>query len=493
MGINESIDFKVHSWDVPVSELRATFFEETRLNPSEYRLIVVDHADFFERDQNRHRGAKERRLHNRSTGQIINEMASKNNYIFDIDVVRVNNSLFDQRKKNVYHLNRLARKLSLKRAGKNQLPIGPELLNLVMEFSDVQDLYSCAQISTLWHTVAVRRSILVQLTEGDFSWASVEGYSYFLSNLGDHEMQLTVAAQGAAAVEQARIREFGFQKERDNGRGRYGVMYAKASGCTRARTVTHACFKTLELRFSKGHVDVRQRPPSRLTEQVFLKKRKVREFRNLIGLAPPKPSNVDSRIVKTWPSNGRLVAEAVDPNILRKVIRMFSSYFSPELNLIFPLICYQQNTMGLDFSSTQTWYMLDPNLEEREVGAISWRICRSASDKILEKMRITTSVEPVAEVLFIAVWERLRSNHYGGDLVDTVVADAVRQGVRLLYVEIGEEQPKAQDFWSEQGFMPLNQDSGKAGTTVELSNAQISFFDSVCFRFTDTRQWIRRL
>jgi len=136
---------------------------------------------------------------------------------------------------------------------------------------------------------------------------------------------------------------------------------------------------------------------------------------------------------------------------------------------------------------------MDSDTQEKEVGAISWRIRRSASDKILQKMEITTDVEPVAEVLFIAVWEQLRSIRYGGDLVDAVAAEAVGQGVRLLYVEIGEEQPLAKDFWSKQGFLPLDRDTGMAGTAAELSEAQISFFDSVCFRFTDTRQWIRRL
>lgn len=241
----------------------------------------------------------------------------------------------------------------------------------------------------------------------------------------------------------------------------------------------------------------KQRPPSKLTKQVFLKKRKIREFReefgeNLAGLAPPKSNDVNSTIL-TWPNDQRLLVEAVDPNILRKVIEMFSRYFSPELNFIFPLICYRQNAMGLDFTSTRTWCMVDPNRREREVGAISWRIRRSASEQILQKMRITPNVEPVAEVLFIAVWENLRSIHYGGDLVDAVAVDAFRQGVQLLYVEIGEEQPLAQDFWSKQGFVPLDQNTGIAGTVVELSKAQISFFDSVCFRFNDTKQWIRRL
>lgn len=495
MGTDESIEFKVHSWFVLVSEIRKTFFEETRLNPSEYRLMVVDHPDFFKKSEN----SRGWRNETDDIVRAVRDMVSKNNGIFDIDVVRVGNGLFDRRKKNLYHLNRLAGKLSPKRTGKNELPIGPELLDLVMKFSDAQDLYSCAQISTLWHTTAVRRSMLVQLTEGDFSWASKRGFSNYFSNCSDIETQQTIAAQGAVAVERARIREFGFHKERckrDNLRVS-NSMYAKAAGCTIARTVTHACFKTSP-RFSKGSSHSEEHPPSRLTKQVFLRKRKIREFGEGIGehlarLAPPKPDDVDSRIVQTWPHDRRLVAEAVDPNVLKKIIEMFSKYFSPELKFIFPLLCHQQNATGLDFTSTRTWCMVDPNKKEKEVGAISWRICRSVSEQILQKMRITPNVEPVAEILFIAVWENLRSINYGGDLVDAVATDAVRQGVRLLYVEIGEEQPLAQDFWSKQGFVRLDQNTGKAGRGVELSEAQISFFDSVCFRFTDTKQWIRRL
>jgi len=493
MGTDETIEFKVHSIRIPMAELRTTFFEETRLNPSEYRLLVVDHAGFFEQCQNGHQGRGELA----SKIDTVHKILSKTNGIFDIDVVKMGSGLFDRRKKTLYHLNRLARKLSLKRAGENGLHVGPELLDHIMEFSDAQDLYSNAQVSTLWHTVAVRRSMLMQLAEGDFGWASEEGYPAFLSHIGDLEMRLTVATQGAAAADRSRLREVGFQKERN--RGRNTLMYAKAMGCTRARTVTHACFKTSERSlYGFEHGFERPRPPSSLTRQVFFKKRKIQQFReemhqNFVGLAPPKPNDVDSRIVQTRPSDGRLVAEAVDPNVLKKVINIFSRYFSPELGLIFPLICYRQNAMGLDFSSTRTWCVMDSDTQEKEVGAISWRIRRSASDKILQKMGITTDVEPVAEVLFIAVWEQLRSIRYGGDLVDAVAAEAVGQGVRLLYVEIGEEQPLAKDFWSKQGFLPLDRDTGMAGTTAELSEAQISFFDSVCFRFTDTRQWIRRL
>lgn len=118
------------------------------------------HWFFFDKCKNSHQGRKKRT-------DIVGDIATKNNGIFDIDVVRVGNGLFD-RQKNLYHLIHLAGKLLLERAGKHELPIGPELVNLIMKFSDAQDLYSCAQISTLLHTIAICWPMLVQLTEGDF-------------------------------------------------------------------------------------------------------------------------------------------------------------------------------------------------------------------------------------------------------------------------------------------------------------------------------------
>ena len=206
---------------------------------------------------------------------------------------------------------------------------------------------------------------------------------------------------------------------------------------------------------------------------------------------------------------------------------MYSRYFAPELAFIFPLIVYRQNALGLDFGTTRTWVMFANGSnggpsggsgggDGHPVGAVSWRIRRSACQKICDQVGVDVVVEPVAEILFIAVWEDDREVRYGGDLVDAVTADAMRQGVRLLYVEIGEEQPKAQRFWGKNnGFErllvrprvptpPLTKDQQpehcetEPGTTTvtadaTLSDPQVRFLDKVCFRFTDTQQWIKKL
>jgi len=45
---------------------------------------------------------------------------------------------------------------------------------------------------------------LVALAEGDFGWASQQGYPAFLAHFGDLELQLLIASQGAQAAQRAR-------------------------------------------------------------------------------------------------------------------------------------------------------------------------------------------------------------------------------------------------------------------------------------------------
>jgi GNAT superfamily N-acetyltransferase len=183
------------------------------------------------------------------------------------------------------------------------------------------------------------------------------------------------------------------------------------------------------------------------------------------------------------------VAEAVDTEVLKTCIRMYTSYFSPELQCVFPLVVYRQAALGVDFGSTRTWCMFDR--DRRPVGAVSWRIRRPPTAELCKSVGIPSAVAPVAEVLFIAVWEKARSVQYGSDLVEAIAQNALAQGVQLLYVEIGEEQPKAIEFWCKKnGFEKLDRAAPEA---VGVSPAQLRFIDATCFRFTDTDQYVKLL
>ena len=272
----------------------------------------------------------------------------------------------------------------------------PSTLADVLTFLPAEVLYSCSQVSTLWHAVSVRRAMLVQITEGDFGWASETGYPVFLSSFGDLELRLAIAKEGTAAAERRRVQRLGFQKEADGVRSRRGyrsTKFVKAAGCVLARTVSHSCYpsrydsynemairKMQELcRERKIEVDLteyernlataerdpdevvgarycwrfqsrmanqerdrlralleatdadhppRHPPLGGLTKKVFLRRHRVQVFTKqaesiIEGLAPPNLDDVDTRVLQSWPDEGRMIAEAVDPIVLKKVIQMF--------------------------------------------------------------------------------------------------------------------------------------------------------------------------
>ena len=100
-------------------------------------------------------------------------------------------------------------------------------------------------VSTFWHAVAVRRAMLMQLSEGDFGWASEQGYPAFLAHFGNLELKLAIAAEGAKAAERAKVKRLSFAKESGAASTQFnwvfGTKFMKAAGCTQARTVSHEC------------------------------------------------------------------------------------------------------------------------------------------------------------------------------------------------------------------------------------------------------------
>lgn len=363
-------------------------------------------------------------------------------------------------------------------------------------------LYWCAQVSTLWHAVSFRRALLVQLAEGQFGWDTEQGYPSFLEHVGRATLRLAAAEVGAAAAERQRLARLAFRKEqapRNLFCHMFGPGFCKASGCTTARTVVRAdgggeggvtplasmCAEIKSL--AEKVVAVKH-------ERVKFNKETIRSLA-AARCGSPEPDDIDRRAAQRWPPEsedeaaGRTVAEAADPAVLKRCILMYQQYFSPQLHYIFPLIVYRQAALGVDFGTVRTWCMFDKH--RAPVGAVSWRIRRPPTAELCKAAGLAPAVAPVAEVLFIAVWERQRKLQYGSDLVDAVSSAAAMQGVRLLYVEIGAEQPKAIEFWTtKNGFEKLDRD---LPVSSGVSAAQLHFLDSACFRFTDTEQYVRHM
>eukprot|EP00040_Diaphanoeca_grandis_P033991 m.209203 g.209203 ORF g.209203 m.209203 type:complete len:569 (-) comp33030_c3_seq15:48-1754(-) len=539
MGTGECITFFVHNpCYLHFSELFYTFFEHTRIPKESCSFLLNGHIIDITQEN------WPDQQHPTASGYHITDL--------EIDVVFAPNK-FSRRLKCLFHMNKLAEKLALTRVGVDDFPLSVELVDHVMSFFDVEDLWQCCQVSTLFHTVAYRRALLIQLSEGNFGWASQQGYPAFLGTMGDLSFRLSKAELGVCAAEQEVVKKLKFRKEMPVGHyssGSRSFSFAKASGCTIARTVIldhdqlvrgrfdgvglvklkelcdkfNVCvpdgennLQTLRTMVEQA-VALKEPQPATLagvTKTMVTIKKEFQQFNQAasqLELAPPKLNDVDERTVQVWPlqlssssatssatttsstmgkKHERVVAEAVDAKVLDTVIEMYMRYFSPDMQYVFPLIVYRGAALGLDFTTTRTWGMFDADNTPK--GAVSWRIRRSPTEKICDSMGIARAVEPVAEILFIAVWERQRDNLYGSDLVTAIAQKALAQGVRLLYVEIGTEQPKARRFWGKNDFKLLPRSNPEAMSKLGITEAQARFFDSVCFRFSDTQQYVKVL
>lgn len=181
---------------------------------------------------------------------------------------------------------------------------------------------------------------------------------------------------------------------------------------------------------------------------------------------------------------------------------------------VFPLMVGREAALGLDFRSTHTTLFFSPGPAEADAhavaGACSWRLHWPAP--VESEVGATLSLEgplPLLEVLFIAVWEEERDQVHGGSLVQEVEEGARRAGAKMLYVEIGYEQPKARRFWKKQGFGRAVCKQASAADReivahaeesedvlmplVPLEDVQFAFFESNCLRFSDTAQYVKLL
>lgn len=228
------------------------------------------------------------------------------------------------------------------------------------------------------------------------------------------------------------------------------------------------------------------------------------------------------------------ITEAVGPQFRAVAIELYRRYFSPDMYFIFPFIVGQESAFGLDFRSTITTMFFAPISPESHrrspfkkialqnhsaddadtvpapVGACSWRIRRPLL-AYAEIPGVPEIERPHAllEILFIAVWEEEREQVRGGSLVDDLEMRARADGVKMMYVEIGFEQPKARRFWRKQGFKKVArleasieekqtwEEEAEAEEVpvplIYLSDAQLDFFESNCLRFSDTAQYVKVL
>ena len=100
---------------------------------------------------------------------------------------------------------------------------------------------------------------------------------------------------------------------------------------------------------------------------------------------------------------------------------------------------------------------------------------------------VGSSLQPVAEVLFLAVDPSARHSECGRALVRELcaAASAASAGSKpLLYVEVAAHEKTPKAFWTSHGFGDV--------TEGAVSEEQRAFFDARCWRFNDTLQYVRR-
>lgn len=244
--------------------------------------------------------------------------------------------------------------------------------------------------------------------------------------------------------------------------------------------------------------------------------------------------SLPAAVAKATCSGQCTTAEAINPELQAVAVELFRRYFSPDMYFIFPLMIGRQAAFGLDFRTTTTTLFFKPCASSEESaepastepelakaapkGACSWRFRWPAELPGAESVTgvpaaaavlIQAAPAPLLEVLFIAVWEEERDQVHGGTLVAELETQARAAGVKMMYVEIGLEQPKARRFWRKQGFgkvvrrelaeeekqriLEAEENEEVPVPLVPLTDAQLAFFESQCLRFSDTAQYVRLL
>eukprot|EP00012_Vannella_robusta_P009464 CAMPEP_0206198202 /NCGR_PEP_ID=MMETSP0166-20121206/9494_1 /ASSEMBLY_ACC=CAM_ASM_000260 /TAXON_ID=95228 /ORGANISM="Vannella robusta, Strain DIVA3 518/3/11/1/6" /LENGTH=238 /DNA_ID=CAMNT_0053616005 /DNA_START=738 /DNA_END=1450 /DNA_ORIENTATION=- len=234
-------------------------------------------------------------------------------------------------------------------------------------------------------------------------------------------------------------------KERSNGRT---YQFTKAAGCRVVQSVVELPPETTTIEHTRNRHSKTDRIRFLYSVKCEIKARGS-EFLT-------KSSNTDEQQKFPVRGSSEFIAPAHHQKYLEVVSCLYRRYFSPDMHYIFPLMVYQQEQFGLDFTSTETWLIFGDIPEEGPIphtlpassswmkypelpvgmtfpsGAVTWRLNMGRNTQ-----------EGILEVMFIAVWESQRGHQLGSRLVQRLEEESRQQSVSFLYVEIGHEQSKA--------------------------------------------------
>jgi len=387
----------------------------------------------------------------------------------------------------------------------------------IFDFLELSNVLPCAFLSTNWHAVTTKYILLYQLLEGGVENDS-ERFVQLLADTNHHalvaervlERQLCTHDEWlrlSVNKESSRLKEdVGDFECFYPGREQLPFSFCKAAGCT----IMATC--------AMGH-----NTPSfqKKWEQVVSQRTALfgqLSMHKMDELIDDSSPGFDGYPVPTsfYDQDSCLrVVPAISQEQCDNAISLFRSYFSPDLYFIFPLVV-RKLYFGrcLDFRTCSTWCVLDPDGQTK--AALSWR------------MHNRLGTPTVAEVLFIATWEEQRGSSTGSYLVSALEQVARTAGAEMLYVEVGQEQPLAGNFWSwrhdfcvvqerfcvENSMQPpfensqstdrndstidsvsTNTDNGCSipHPLIRLEERWHVFFEFHCLRFSDTRQFVKIL
>jgi len=373
----------------------------------------------------------------------------------------------------------------------------------------LQELLGTTMVNSYWFRATQRLSLMMQFHHGDFAWMEAECYPEWLVNVSDHSWHLAAADARARREEAELWRGLNVAKEMD-----LHPVYrlAKAAGCTQMKTVS---LDALPQSFSEQWLDLHTRRTEFMAQlqAVSGKGQQQAPWRRppleQMAAAAGERASQDEDQAQLLPPRGvsaGFVATAVSSHFKALAVELYRRYFSPDMYYIFPLMVEQQAAFGLDFISTETTLVFGASEEGRPAapsGAVSWRLRQPVTCAGSGREAVGGPVATL-EVLFISVWEEDRHHDLGGQLVDWLVEQAKARGAAILYVEVGYEQPKAQEFWGKHGFERLRRESPEVCVSCgqppaegsgerELPASQVAFFDGNCLRFRDTQQYVRVL
>lgn len=504
LDANQAVTFNLCSLDFPLSELFDTFSEQTGLP------IADLHFSF-----------QGKRLQREDTPHLCGMEPCD---IKDAHVIDVERADGQRRQRLLGILNSMGDSVRLQPctlSSVEELVLGADMLSKTLLFLPLEDLLSTTVVSTFWFHGTQRLSLMLQLRHGDlaFTTAPPKEYSAWLSSVFGHSQQLALVEAQSRHKEVEIWHGLNVTKEK----ARTAYRFTKAAGCTTMKTVAVA---GLSADFEQQWLSLHSSKAKFMADCQEWCDRKDRVEHIQTGgnekIAPVQEQ--EQKIPK--PGDEHFSAEAVSPEFRAIAVELFRRYFSPDMYFIFPLMVGKEVAFGLDFRSTTTTLFfvpqsrqprsselrLPPSLKASSVqapaGACSWRFrWPLLPEPLRPDFPELKQPLPLLEVLFIAVWEEERYQVHGGSLVGDLEEKAHAAGVKMMYVEIGLEQPKARRFWRKQGFgkavrkemtesqkrelQEAEEQEDAPMPLVALPDEQFDFFESNCLRFSDTSQFVK--